>query len=93
MEPIVFLCKVGFNLSVRVSVMCRRARRVPGVGLKVAEVGPLLEPQVVGWILTNIMFWERFAKLVAKQRRSRRSVLDILFVLSQFSFSDVWDFQ
>ena len=42
MEPIVFPCKVVCNLSVRASVICRRARSVSGVGLKVAEVGPLL---------------------------------------------------
>ena len=58
MEPIVFPCKVGWNLSVRASVICRRARSVPGVGLKVAEVGPLLEPQVVRWIVTNTLFWK-----------------------------------
>ena len=92
-EPIVFPCKIGCNLSVRASVICRRERSVPGVWLKIAEVGPLLEPEVVRWIVTNIMFWERFAELVAKQQRSRQSVMDILFVLFQFSFRDVWDFQ
>ena len=91
-EPVVFPCKVGRNLSVRASVICRGARSVPCVELKVAEVGPLLESQVVRWIVTKIMSWQRFAELVAKNRPSRRSVLDILRMLSQFS-RDVWDFQ
>ena len=42
----VFLCKVSCNFSVHTSFFCRRARSMPGVELKLAQVDLVLEPQV-----------------------------------------------
>ena len=54
-EPIVSTCKVHRNLSVHVSVICRRGRTVPGVELKVEEVGRLLEPQVAACCAMSLL--------------------------------------